>query len=645
MRRTLLTALVLLVIAWDAASQKRPLPFLIAYEKEKAYLIVAEVPRGTYGFTVYRKSGDDFELLTPEPVVTEKDPSMFRTLVGSDYAWISKALKARSEMQTMRRVQTDAGTAFAFSIASLGVARAVGRLFVDSTAREGEEYTYRVVFVDAANKEVRRRERTAEMERIIPSPPAELTAKDGDGKVKITWNYPAYEGDPDDITVGFCLYRSDAGGEPHRISEGLALRQEGVLSRIDATVENGKTYVYTVRAVDVIGRMSEPSEQATVVPRDNTAPGAPVEFTATPKEGKIVLAWRRGPEQDLSHYDVYRGSAAQGDFGKVNTRQVPVDMPAFVDSNIVFGPYYVYRVKSVDRSGNESRFSVAVTARPVDSTPPLAPMDLSAIVTGRSVTLRWRPSLSDDAMGYYIYRGFRPNDMLRMVGTPIPTDTPTFLDTGFRNKGLSPGAKYLYAVSAIDSAQNESQRMMVNVSIPDDDPPAPPFNVRVSTGRYGVIEIGWQPSPSTDVSAFRVYRSDGISPQKILASIRGYTYNDSSVVRGRTYTYQVCAVDSSENEGVKSPEISVISKSVYLAPAPSAVEAVVSPHGVSLKWSSVDPRELEGYNVYRLDRATGSYQKLNAEPLKAVNYLDRGGISESLYKVTSVTTSGHENTS
>jgi len=248
-------------------------------------------------------------------------------------------------------------------------------------------------------------------------------------------------------------------------------------------------------------------------------------------------------------------------------------------------------------------------------------------------------------MGYYIYRGFRPNDMLRMVGLPIPSDSPTFLDTGFRNKGLSPGAKYLYAVSAIDSAQNESQRTMAIVNIPDDDPPAPPFNVRVSTGRYGVIEIGWQPSPSTDVSTFRIYRSDGISPQKVLASIRGYTYNDSSVVRGRTYTYQVCAVDSSENEGVKSPEIRVTSKSVYLAPAPSSVEAVVSPQGVSLKWSHVDPRELAGYNVYRLDRASGTFQKLNAEPLKAVNYLDSGGKSGVLYRVTSVTTSGHENTS
>src|SRR5512143_3058889 len=81
MRRILIPALLLSVFTSSAVSQKQPVPFFVAYEKGKAYLIVAEVPGGTHGFKVYRKGAGDFELLTPGPVVAEKDPMMFRTLV------------------------------------------------------------------------------------------------------------------------------------------------------------------------------------------------------------------------------------------------------------------------------------------------------------------------------------------------------------------------------------------------------------------------------------------------------------------------------------------------------------------------------------------------------------------------------------
>ncbi|MEK9136080.1 MAG: hypothetical protein AAB393_03070, partial [Bacteroidota bacterium] len=364
MNRLLSLSLILVFCVWSLYGQKRPLPFFVAYEKGKAYVLLVDVPTKMKGFNVYRKAEGEFQLLNEEPVEPEKDPSAFRDVLGDEYNWIRNAMKAENELQVMRRVQSDRGSAFAFSVASLNVARAMGRLFVDSAAQEGAEYTYGIAYLDFGNREFDRKDRTVRLQESEPPAPTELKAEASDGKVKLTWQYPSYSGDPNDITVGFNIYREEENAPPKKVNNVLVLRQEGQLSRIDDEVENGKSYTYTVRAVDFIGRESDPSKPVTALPKDMKAPAVPTGLVATMQEGKILLDWKMGLELDISYYDIYRGLSSQGEFTKINARPIPATAPTFVDTSVIFGPYYFYKVKATDKSGNESRFSASIPSRP-----------------------------------------------------------------------------------------------------------------------------------------------------------------------------------------------------------------------------------------------------------------------------------------
>src|SRR5207248_9072581 len=79
-----------------------------------------------------------------------------------------------------------------------------------------------------------------------------------------------------------------------------------------------------------------------------------------------------------------------------------------------------------------------------------------------------------------------------------------------------------------------------------------------SSGHYAVLT--WKASPSV-VVGYNVYRAENSAgPFKKLNSspIREATYKDSSVQAGRTYFYQVTAVDANAHESGSSNQVRAI---------------------------------------------------------------------------------------
>jgi hypothetical protein len=133
-----------------------------------------------------------------------------------------------------------------------------------------------------------------------------------------------------------------------RIPEAVA--EVGKPEFIDRTVELGKEYRYTVRALRPGGE-SLPSAPVPVTPKDSFAPSVPANVTAVAGVGTIELAWDRSPEPDLKSYRVYRNDQLlAGD----------IEGPAFSDRMIQSGQQYRYAVTSVDTAGNESARSAII---------------------------------------------------------------------------------------------------------------------------------------------------------------------------------------------------------------------------------------------------------------------------------------------
>jgi|HubBroStandDraft_6_1064221.scaffolds.fasta_scaffold00127_7 hypothetical protein len=146
----------------------------------------------------------------------------------------------------------------------------------------------------------------------------------------------------------------------------------------DTQAEFGKTYSYSVRSIATYPGAtieSEDSNSIEVTPKDIFPPSAPqgLVVVLVPAEAgtpaSLDLSWAISPETDIAGYNVYRSDQV-GIPGKRQNGELLLT-PAFRDMNAEPGRRYFYTVTSVDRSGNESPASAAVSSGvPAETAPP-----------------------------------------------------------------------------------------------------------------------------------------------------------------------------------------------------------------------------------------------------------------------------------
>jgi len=128
---------------------------------------------------------------------------------------------------------------------------------------------------------------------------------------------------------------------------------------LDKTAEMEKPYRYQVVGVRKVAdreAVSDPSEVVSITPVDTFAPAIPRGITALAGVNTVELAWERNTEPDLQGYVVYR-AAGDGPLQKL----APSEPPSFSDKAVEAGKTYRYAIASIDRYGNESKPSPAVT--------------------------------------------------------------------------------------------------------------------------------------------------------------------------------------------------------------------------------------------------------------------------------------------
>ena len=182
--------------------------------------------------------------------------------------------------------------------------------------------------------------------------------------------------------VAYRIYRAEAdstaAGESPKPKAPLAkIGESESPSFQDTQFEFGKTYVYSVRGVVGSGTdsiESADSNLAVVAARDVFPPAAPQGLVAAlvPQQADVAahleLSWAVGPETDVAGYNVYRSEQAGAAGTRLTTELLLT--PAFRDMNVQPGHRYFYTVTAVDRSGNESRPSEAVSGGvPAESQP------------------------------------------------------------------------------------------------------------------------------------------------------------------------------------------------------------------------------------------------------------------------------------
>jgi len=216
-------------------------------------------------------------------------------------------------------------------------------------------------------------------------PIADLKTQVTHAAIVLTWTTPrrTLTGSTPPV-ASYRIYR--AASEPAAAETAESPKLESPLAKVgegdsttfqDAQFEFGKTYAYSVRSVVGSGTEaveSADSNLAVVAARDVFPPAAPLGLVIAivPEQGQTAahfeLSWAVSPETDIAGYNVYRSEQAGASGIRSNTELLLT--PAFRDMNVQPGHRYFYTVTAVDRSGNESPSSEAVSGgEPAESQP------------------------------------------------------------------------------------------------------------------------------------------------------------------------------------------------------------------------------------------------------------------------------------
>ena len=470
--------------------------------------------------------------------------------------WTAPTADAEGEdlsgLAGFRILRSDAGASLA-TVATLGTD---DRQYDDSGLRSLTDYSYAVVAFDSAGNESQLSS-TASTTTIGVPAPGGLAAEEGTERITLTWRSVA-----EDDLIGYNVYRSSESDDNYvQLSgDGKADYTTGRTSYIDSTLPAGSLVFYRVSTVTSAfesgrsGFVSASADADTIVALDGIAASGGI--------NKITVLWSAAEAKDLEGYNVYRSTQSDGSY----TRQSGVEgtdhttgQTSFVDSGLVGGQVFFYRVSVVTAAGDSERSDFAGATVQSDTRPPAAPVDGE----GESVTdnpealiLTWTAPRTDSGgseltgvASYIIYRSDSATGSFTEVGTSSSAQ--------FQDSDLEAKTTYYYEIEALDAAGNVGPRSSVTavatagVGVPSE--------VRLvsttpsSAGDPPVVTISWDASSGAivryEVERTQVADSSADSDYTdVLPNSLQTTRTDNTVTRGQTYYYRVRAVDVESRE-------------------------------------------------------------------------------------------------
>ena len=314
------------------------------------------------------------------------------------------------------------------------IGETTGTSFTDTGRTPGTAIAYNVETVDASGRRSPAATKTVTVlggaDSTPPTVPTNLTAQVSGATVNLTW-----AASTDNVGVNGYLV--------HRDFQFVGFVAAGT-TFTDPTVSNGP-HQYEVRAQDAAGNNSAPATVgAQVGAVDTQAPTQPSDLTATVIASNVTLNWTASTDNVA-----VRGYLVHRDFQFVAFVTAGT---TFADPGVANGPH-LYEVRAQDTTGNNStQATVTAQVGPPDTQPPTTPTNVTATVSGTTVTIGWTASTDNVAVrGYLVHRDgqFRA----------FVSAGRTYVDTG-----VAAGA-HLYEVRAQDTTSNNSPPSPVSATV------------------------------------------------------------------------------------------------------------------------------------------------------------------------------------
>ena len=195
---------------------------------------------------------------------------------------------------------------------------------------------------------------------VLPLPPTGVTASVYPDRIELKWNPPLKNRDQSSppSLKGYNIYRSEEEGETRRLNASLIKEEK----YDDRNFVFGQTYRYVIRAsaTDTLPYSeSENSEETEILTKDTFAPEPPEGLISVAGQEILAISWDANVEGDLDGYRVWRRDEEATEFRLLTPDLIKEN--AFNDKDVEKGKMYVYAVTALDRAGNESLKSKAIS--------------------------------------------------------------------------------------------------------------------------------------------------------------------------------------------------------------------------------------------------------------------------------------------
>ncbi len=460
------------------------------------------------------------------------------------------------------------------------IGTALAAAYLDEDVVSNVTYSYAVAAIIGDSRGIVNTDTPEEIKYIAP--PSKLTAANSSGSVKISWS--AVEG-----ATSYYLYRSSS--EAGSSLDLIRVIPADTLSYTDKDVENGATFVYTIRTNDG-EKLSSYSEAVSNMYLD-----APTIKSIARDYTGVTFSWDK--IEGAEGYRIYRRTEGETSWTFIET--VSSDILKYTDTKAVNGKrmYYTVRAESANGISTYIAKSIVFVAAP----------KLTTSNVSNGIQLKWDKNSVADS--YKIYRKVKSTDSWAHLATVTST---SYLD-----KTAKAGTTYRYTIKAnydgVYSHYNKSGWAVRRLTTPA---------LKEAKNGNGYVSVTW--GKVAGATGYRVYRKvNNASSWTYLGNVASTSYKDKDVNNKVSYTYTVKAYYGTSLSAYNTKGVTV---KYLLAPK---VTSVANKNGyVEVQWGAVSGAS--SYYVYRKAGSATSWTRVAT--VSKTSYTDKNVKSGTNYRYT-----------
>lgn len=548
------------------------------------------------------------KVLKPEPLenweklIEDNDNAAIvaQAIYGEDFG-----VTGSDKLQNIINLSEESEQRFTFALFAADkdfeIAKKAGLGFEDKTVLKNEKYAYRVVS-NVPEKELAIKYGGAftgltEYEELPK--PMDFTAHFTDNSAMLSWNFKILA----HAYGSYYVERSLDKKNFERITKKpyTSMNQENENNNrifyVDS-IGNNQSYSYRIQGISTFGELGPYSEVVSGKGKSTLKYVPHLTLKDFKDDKTVTLTWEFDEDgnNEISEFELNRSDADDDKYIPVVKNISPKSRTVTYNK---LTPTNYFTITAIGKQGS-NKTSFPMLVQPVDSIPPVKPMNLKGIIDSLGIVrISWDPNKEKDLMGYRIYKASNPDEEFSQL-TVSPNEFNKYQDTVVV-KSLN--SKVYYKIIAVDTHYNMSPfSEVLIVKKPDIIPPTSPVFTHYEI-KDGTVSLEWVNSQSEDVATHYLYRKEN-NDNHLIATFEKKdateTYLDQNAVEGATYHYSIFAKDDSGLTSNPSPEVAVLIPKSSLMPAVKGFYAQVNPtaKSIDLSWE-YNVKDMDGFEIYK----------------------------------------------